>query len=291
MPGFCPGFIAGGANPPDEPRLVGTTRPTTSNYPFARNPGDSHESQPIALMKNPARLLLLSLFAFSLATARAETKTAPGYKVVVEISFDEKGTAEDGKVVQSDDPSGAQLLNQIALNLAGQVTQPARIENGKPVKFKALAPFNFPVEGDEGPAANEAPKPALHSIVQPVYPENLAATSTPGGAILELIIGADGAVRSVKLLRASHPEFGASAVTAVQKWVFVPAKKDGVAVESRWRIAVNFALEGHEPDWRWRVAPRPSLGSHTVVHTNRMLTDPNAAVAPAPAPAVPGENK
>ena len=240
-------------------------------------------------MKTLSRCLLLTLLAFGLSTGRAETPK-PGYKVVVEILFDEKGAAEDGKIVESDDPSGSQLLNQIALNLAAQVKQPARLENGKPVKFKALAPFNFPVDHDEGAAANNAPKPALHSIVQPVYPENLAATKTPGGAILELIIGADGAVKSVKVLAASHPEFAASAQVAVPQWVFVPAKKDGVPVESRWRIAVAFALDGHEPDWRWRIAPRPSLGSHTVVRTNKVLSDPNA-VAPAPAPAAPAEKK
>lgn len=240
-------------------------------------------------MKTPSRFVLLALLALGLTTGRAQTPPAPGYKVVVEISFDEQGVAEDGKIVQTDDPSGSQLLNQIALNLAAQVKQPVQRVDGKPVKFKARAPFNFPVEGDEGPEANNAPKPALRSIEQPAYPENLAASNTPGGAILELIIGADGTVRSVKVMRASHPEFAQSAETAVKKWIFAPAQKDGVAVESRWRIAVNFALEGHEPEWRWRVAPRPSLGSHTVVRTNRMLTPP--AAAPAPAPAAPAEKK
>jgi TonB family protein len=236
-------------------------------------------------MKTLARCLLLTLLALGLTTGRAQTPPVPGYKVVVEISFDEKGAAEDAKIVETDDPSGAQVLNQIALNLAAQIKQPPREENGKPVKFKARAPFNFPLPDDEGPEANKAPKPALHSIVQPVYPENLAASNTPGGAILELIIGADGTVHNVKLLRASHPEFGASAVAAVQKWIFTPAQKDGVAVESRWRIAVNFAQEGHEPDWRWRIAPRPSLGAHTVVRAK--LPAPPAAAAPV----VPAEKK
>ena len=241
-------------------------------------------------MKTLSRLLLLSLLALGLTTGRAQTPPAPGYKVVVEISFDEKGVAEDGKVVASDDTSGSQLLNQIALSLAAQLKQPVQLVDGKPVKFKARAPFNFPVQDDEGPAANEAPKPSLHSIVQPVYPAAFVASNTPGGAILELVIAADGTVKSVKVMRASHPEFAQSAQEAVAKWIFTPAQKDGVAVESRWRIAVNFALEGHEPDWRWRVAPRPSLGSHTVVHTNRMMTPP-ADAAPAPAPAVPAEKK
>jgi TonB family protein len=240
-------------------------------------------------MKTPAHFLFLSLFALSLVAARAQTPPAPGLRVMVEITFDEKGNAEDGKVVESEDPSGAHVLDQIALNLAAQVKQPPRLDKeGKPMKFKARAPFNFPVEGDEGPAANNAPKPALKQAPQPVYPEALAAAGTVGGAIVELIIAADGTVRNATVLRSSHPEFANSAHTAVRQWQFVPAQKDGVAVESRWRVAVNFSVDGKEADWMWRIAPRPSLGSFTAV---RPKLEPAAAVSPDATPAVPAEKK
>lgn len=207
-------------------------------------------------MKSPLRFLLPLFIALGLLLGRAHA--ASGYKVVVEIGFDEQGKAEAAKVVDSDDPTGVQLLNQIALRLAEEVTQPPRKDkDGKPVKFKARAPFNFPIEGDEGPEANNAPKPAVRSVVQPVYPEALAAAGTVGGAILELNIGADGAVKKAAVLRSSHPEFATAAVAAVQQWQFAPAQKDGAAVESRWRIAVNFSVDGKEADWLWRVAPRP----------------------------------
>lgn len=222
--------------------------------------------------------MLLCCIALGLVTARAQTPAPKpaGYKVMVEITFDEQGNSVDGKIVDSDDPSGARVLEQVAMRLAEQVKQPARKDkDGKPVKFKVRAPFNFPVEGDEGAAANEAPKPALKSAPMPVFPENLAAAGTVGGAIVELVIGADGKVGHATLLRASHPEFGAAAVAAVQQWVFAPAQKDGAAVESRWRIAVNFSVEGKEADWLWRVAPRPSLGAFTAVRP------PAAAIAAA----------
>ncbi len=240
-------------------------------------------------MKSLLRFFLLVAVALSLSTARAQTPPAPaGYKVVVEITFDEQGLAEEGKVVQSDDPSGARVLDQIALRLAEEVKQAPRTDKeGKPVKFKARAPFNFPVEGDEGAAANEAPKPALKSAPLPVYPENLAASSTVGGAILELIIGADGAVKKASVMRSSHPEFANAAFAAVQQWQFAPAQKDGVAVESRWRVAVNFSVDSKEADWMWRIAPRPSLGAFTAVRPPL----PPAAPAPAAAPAAPAEKK
>ena len=156
------------------------------------------------------------------------------------------------------------------------------------MKVKARAPFNFPVEGDEGAAANNAPKPALRQAPLPVYPETLAGAGTVGGAILELIIGADGAVRNATVLRSSHPEFANAAFVAVKQWQFAPAQKDGVAVESRWRIAVNFSVEGKEADWMWRIAPRPSLGSFTAV---RAKLDPAPAATEAAPAAVPAEKK
>jgi TonB family protein len=233
-------------------------------------------------MKLLLRFLLLVAIASSLITARAQTPAAPGYKVVVEITFDEQGLAEEGKVVSSDDPSGARVLDQIALRLAEEVKQPPRTDKeGKPVKFKARAPFNFPVEGDEGAAANEAPKPALKSAPLPAYPENLAASSTVGGAILELFIGTDGAVKQASVMRSSHPEFANAAFAAVQQWQFAPAQKDGVAVESRWRVAVNFSVDNKEADWMWRIAPRPSLGAFTAVRAK--LTPEAPAAAPAQA--------
>lgn len=232
-------------------------------------------------MKYPHRLLLLSLLILGLTCPALQAAT--GHKVVVEITFDEQGNAEEAKVVDSDDPTGAKILSQIALRLAEEVKQPPRTDkDGKPIKFKARAPFNFPVEGDEGPEANNAPQPALKNAVQPVYPEALAAAGEVGGAILELIIAADGTVSKATVLRSSHPEFANSAYLAVQKWQFAPAQKDGVAVESRWRIAVNFSVDNKEADWMWRVAPRPSLGSFTAVR---------APAAPAPAPGAAPEEK
>jgi TonB family protein len=231
-------------------------------------------------MKFPLRSLFLSLIVLGLLTGRVLAAT-PGYQVIVEITYDEQGNAVDGKVVSSDDPTGAQTLNQIALDLSAKVKQTPRVgKDGKPQPFKVRAPFNFPVEGDEGAAANQAPKPALKQAAQPVYPENLAAAGTTGGVILELIIGGDGQVKKADVMRTSHTEFANAAQAAVLRWQFVPAQKDGVAVESRWRIAVNFSVDGKVPEWQWVVAPRPNLGAFTCVRPKLPAAEP-AAAAPA----------
>jgi len=235
------------------------------------------------------RSLILSIIALSLCLGRpllAEEAAKTGYKVVVDISIDEAGAPEDARIIESEDFSGDQVLNHIAMLYAKQVKQAPRIKDGKPVKFIVRAPFYFPVEGDEGAAANLAPKPSLHGekVAQPIYPAELVAKGEVGGAILEVVVNTDGYVKTATVLRASHKEFGESSLAAVKQWVFKPAMKDGGPVESRWRLAMTFAIGDKDVEWQWRIAPRPSLGGFKVVHA-KIPPAPAAEAKPADQPA------
>jgi TonB family protein len=229
----------------------------------------------------------LSLFAEDKATP---AKPGTGYTVVLEMKITEAGTVDDAKVITSDDTSVDHVLERMAMEAARGTKLPPRLKDGKAVAYTARAPFVFGVEGDEGPESNNAPKPSLHGPkqLQPVYPADLAAKGEVGGSILELVIAADGKLASVKALRSSHPEFEQSAIAAVKQWDFTPAKKDGVPVESRWRIAISFETDALSAEWKWHFPPRPSLGSYAVVR--RTLPDqPPAGTAPASAPEKPEE--
>jgi TonB family protein len=207
-----------------------------------------------------------------------------GYKVVLEMKITEAGTVDDATVFSSDDTSVDHILERMAMDKARTAKLPPRMKDGKAVAYTARAPFIFPVEGDEGPDANNAPKPSIHSAVQPIYPADLAAKGEVGGVIFELIIDADGKISKMKVLHSSNPEFEQAATTALKQWVFAPAKKDGVPVESRWRTALSFETDVLQPDWLWRFAPRPSLGNYAIVH--RTLPDaPPATPGKAPEPA------
>lgn len=226
-------------------------------------------------MKYPSRILFLPILLLGAITGHAQTPvTKPGYTVVTEITFDEQGIPEEAKVFQSDDPTGDHSLEQMAINMSEQDKQTPRLKDGKPVKFKARRPFNFPVEGDQGAESNSN-RPVLRAghQVLPVYPETLAAKGEIGGAIIELVIQADGKVQAVRALRASHPEFGESAITAMGQWVFNPDVSPGAPAVSHWRAAVGFTMDGRNLELKWRLAPRPSIGSFTV-----------GRVAPAEAP-------
>ena len=249
----------------------------------------------VGLLSMNIRLLALSFITLSLGLSQPlmaieaiQTATVkPGYNVAVDVLIDETGKAAEVKVAESDDPTADRMLENEALLLALKAQQQPRMKDGKPVKFTVRVPFNFPVEGDEGAAANKAPKPSLSGPqTMPKFPENLVAKGENGGAILELLIGSFGNVQSVKVLNASHPEYADAAVAAVKTWTFHPAQKEGVNVDSRWRIALGFSADGKEIEWRWRVAPRPNLGGFTWVHPKLPLAAP--ATAPA-APIAPAE--
>jgi TonB family protein len=244
-------------------------------------------------MKNPIRILLLPILLLGTIPGHAQAPK-PGYTVVTEITFDEQGAPEAVSIFRSDDPTGDHSLDQLAMKLSQQDKQPPRVKDGKPVKFKARRPFNFPVDGDQGEAAN-ANRPVLRAGDQviPVYPEALAAKDEIGGAIVELTIQADGKVLAARALSASHPEFADAAVTALRQWVFNPSDRPGAPATSIWHVAIGFTSKSRNLDLKWRLAPRPSIGSFIIGHAPTDAPTPITVMpeaAPA-APVVPAEKK
>ena len=240
----------------------------------------------LSLMYFRPWLAVLLILSFSLGRPLlAATGAQPGYTVVIDIKIDEKGAPEDAQVVKSDDPTGDHLLERIAMAKVRAMKLEPRMKEGHASKYTVQAPFVFPVEGDEGPQTGQLSPPRIVHAVQPTYPVEQAARGEIGGAILEAVIRADGTVATVKELRSTQPGFAQAAVAAVQQWKFVPAQQDGQAVESRWRLSISFETDVSRNDWMWRVAPRPSLGSYTVVHRTQAPAAPAAGDKPVAPPA------
>jgi TonB family protein len=235
-------------------------------------------------MKFRSSSAVLILLALGLSRP-LQAETRPGYTVVIDIKMNEQGVPEDAKVVKSDDPSGDHVLEWTAMAKAKAMKVEPRLKDGQAVKFTVRAPFNFPVEGDEGPDNGQITRPKITQAVQPIYPAEQAAVGEIGGAILEAVIRADGTVATVKELRSTQPVFAQAALAAVRQWTFVPAQQAGKAVESRWRLSISFETDVSRNDWMWRVAPRPSLGSYTVIHRTLPAADPAAGTKPAELPA------
>ena len=83
--------------------------------------------------------------------------------------------------------------------------------------------------------------PTKVTDVQPRYPPVAQAARVQGVVILEAVIGPDGRVTDVKVLR-SVPLLDEAAIEAVRQWTYTPTLLNGVAVPVIMTVTVNFQL-------------------------------------------------
>lgn len=88
------------------------------------------------------------------------------------------------------------------------------------------------------PAAAEG---SLLHRVEPEYPEDARSQKIQGAVVLDVHIGADGAVQDVELV-SGPSELAQSSTDAVKQWRFRPRKVNGHAVEMQTRVTLNFRL-------------------------------------------------
>lgn len=225
----------------------------------------------------PSVSLLFGSFAVSTGYAAGAPKaSSQGYTVTVDIEVNEKGEAQSAQLLNSDDSAAGEVLGRVALAMASKTKFPAQMRDGQPGSVTVRTPFFFAVKDDEGAVADGAPKPTVKDAIQPLYPR-IFEKGVAGGVILEVVVGADGALTSVKSLRASNAEFARAATTAVRSWTFAPAQLNGNPVESRTRLAVAFDTKEEMAALEWRVAPRPQLGSIVVVRPEPTQIDYSSA--------------
>lgn len=79
----------------------------------------------------------------------------------------------------------------------------------------------------------------------PDYPDSARRRGLEGEALVEFIVLPDGTCGEVRLVECSgSPRFGEAAVSAVRKWRYRPAVRDGKAVEAVVRVRFVFRLRG-----------------------------------------------
>jgi len=79
--------------------------------------------------------------------------------------------------------------------------------------------------------------------VAPVYPPALQEAGLEGVVKLDVLIGVDGIVESVRVVGAQvHPGFAAAAIAAVKQWKFTPTLLNGQPVEVEMTASISFGL-------------------------------------------------
>jgi TonB family protein len=77
--------------------------------------------------------------------------------------------------------------------------------------------------------------------VRPLYPEDAKIAGVQGVIILEAVIGPDGRVDRLAVLR-SIPQLDSAAIEAVKEWEFTPTMLNGTPVPVIMTVTVNFTL-------------------------------------------------
>jgi protein TonB len=98
-----------------------------------------------------------------------------------------------------------------------------------------------PREREPVPVGGSITRPERVRYVPPVYPDVARAARIEGTVILEAVIGTDGTVREVRVLRPA-PFLEAAAVEAVQQWLFTPTRLNGEPVPVVMTVTVTFTL-------------------------------------------------
>jgi iron complex outermembrane recepter protein len=93
-------------------------------------------------------------------------------------------------------------------------------------------------------------QPSWHDVVVPVV----------------LLVGADGSVQEASVEASVSPDLDREALAAAKKWVFRPARREGVAIAAKVRAAVRFVGSGHRPG-EVTGAPGKSVGAPAVAPT------------------------
>ena len=167
-----------------------------------------------------------------LVDTKAQTRTEPQTAV---WHFDAaKRYYEQGRLVEAEQQA-TRALELIRAAMTASVSV-----SGKPVTPES-APTSAqgPVQPIRVGGDIKEPKKIRH--ISPVYPAVAQAAAVQGVVILEAVIGRDGNVKNLQVLR-SVPLLDQAAIDAVSQWGFTPTLLNGVPVEVIMTVSVNFSL-------------------------------------------------
>jgi TonB family protein len=101
----------------------------------------------------------------------------------------------------------------------------------------AAAPPPAPVVYGEGQVG--VIRPVLLSKQLPEWRPNAVEAKMTFSGEVELVVGEDGRVLSVTVVRSIHPRYDATLIEAAKAWTFKPATLDGVPVRYRYMLDVR----------------------------------------------------
>ena len=173
---------------------------------------------------------------FDLSALTQPTRAPDRAATIIDAPPETGGLVGGGGLGSSDKAIGDILgVPSTAVAAAPPRTEPAEREKAQP-KANDTAPIQRVRQG--GVVA----PPQILRMVQPIYP-GIARTAHISGAVeLSGVIGADGRVRELRVVK-GHPLLTKAALDAVAQWIYAPTRLNGDIVEVITNITVTFKLD------------------------------------------------
>ncbi len=86
-------------------------------------------------------------------------------------------------------------------------------------------------------------EPALITKIKPRYPEIAREHKIEGQVLVAILVGTDGKVQDLKILKSSNEIFNEDAVAAVKQWVFKPAIQNKKPIKFWYNAPIVFKIE------------------------------------------------
>jgi protein TonB len=92
-------------------------------------------------------------------------------------------------------------------------------------------------------AQSKLEPPVPVRMAAPEYPEKLRRDGVAGIVVIKCTIDETGSVVDPTIEKSSNPDFDQSALDAVKKWKFKPARMDGNPVAKKVSIPIKFVAD------------------------------------------------
>lgn len=163
----------------------------------------------------------------------------------VKLTVTDKGSVGDIELPEEVKPSVAKAVRralerwEFAPARHGGIAKEATIE--MPVLLVA------PVKPVAASKDMRLPEPVVR--VKPEYPKSQRIAGYQGKVLIQFVVDIEGKVRNPFVAQSNNPAFDEPAITALLKWRFKPAMKDGQPVNCLMQVPIYFQLDegGYDP--------------------------------------------
>ncbi len=191
---------------------------------FSRAPANSNAQTPA---------LRVVATESTLTEARMPLRKAPDFPLPVPV-FEHQDAAPI-RMQRAAIPESMRNSPPIAPPLVVTVNPAQMMPVSAPQPQSAMQQFSEPVALSE-----EAARALLLHTVNPVYPPEALAQKLHGPVVLQVLVGRDGNVEDLKIVR-GYFVLGRAAIAAVKQWRFQPYSVSGHAAATQTVITINFS--------------------------------------------------